>query len=306
MTKQETGFSPEETSLSVPEKDNHQYYNGSYSYNHIADMERLLNTAGNSDVFLARIKSVIARLGFSDYCFYTLDPYHLAFSSLPDSFYQAYDKQNYQKDDLILDYGRHNRAPAFYSDLIEDLSEAKYNSAFQVRNREIRLFYRSHGIQDMYLIPIRAEDRYMMLVIMDLFSERGLIEAGRPKFTNHYGEQLIQNYKGHFYLTCQVNDQEIAFLLDTGASDCVLTGEDAYRLRIDLENLNYDCEVHTANGQIKVAACHLDRIKVDQLELKKFKVYVNRYDMPRSVLGQSFLRIFRSYEVTGDQMILKR
>ena len=57
---------------------------------------------------------------------------------------------------------------------------------------------------------------------------------------------------GHYYLTVDVNNVPVEFLVDTGASDLVLTKEDAERVGIDVDNLAFLGRAQTANGPVSI------------------------------------------------------
>ncbi len=63
---------------------------------------------------------------------------------------------------------------------------------------------------------------------------------------------------GHFYATAAVNGQPVRFMVDTGASDLVLTEADARAAGIDTDRLNYVLPTFTANGQTMSAPVRLE------------------------------------------------
>ncbi|UIP91688.1 TIGR02281 family clan AA aspartic protease [Wolbachia pipientis] len=52
--------------------------------------------------------------------------------------------------------------------------------------------------------------------------------------------EFTKSYDGHFYIQAQVNDHNITFLLDTGATDIVLSQKDALHAGINLQNIRPD------------------------------------------------------------------
>ena len=93
---------------------------------------------------------------------------------------------------------------------------------------------------------------------------------------------------GHFYIDTKVNGRKIMFLLDTGASDIILSKYDAVKLGFDLEKLNYNKLYFTANGKVKAASVVLDRIIVGDMEFRNIRASVNNAEMQGSLLGMSF------------------
>jgi aspartyl protease family protein len=110
---------------------------------------------------------------------------------------------------------------------------------------------------------------------------------------------------GHYYLRLKINGQSIQFMADTGASNIVLSPEDARALGIAPESLRFLGEAQTANGSVRTA-----RIKLPEVELGPFQdtdvtAYVNEADMNGSLLGMDYLGLF-SISIQGDEMILQR
>ncbi len=55
---------------------------------------------------------------------------------------------------------------------------------------------------------------------------------------------------GHFLIAAEIEDVEILFLVDTGASQVILTVEDAERLGHSVDSLEFSDRFQTANGTI--------------------------------------------------------
>ena len=65
---------------------------------------------------------------------------------------------------------------------------------------------------------------------------------------------------GHYYMTLEVNGVPVDFVIDTGASQVVLSREDAQRIGIDLTSLAYLGTANTANGAVRTASVRLDTV----------------------------------------------
>ena len=68
---------------------------------------------------------------------------------------------------------------------------------------------------------------------------------------------------GHYYIEADVEGTAILFLVDTGASDVVLTKADAERLRYEPDHLDYTKLYNTANGTVGTYRARRDRDRVD-------------------------------------------
>ena len=120
------------------------------------------------------------------------------------------------------------------------------------------------------------------------------------------GDNIIINISedGHFYINLMVNDSKILFMIDTGASDLVLSKSDAIKLGINLNNLNFNRSYQTANGISWGASIILKEIQVGNIKFYNVNASVNQGEMVNSLLGMSFLRQFHRYEFFRDKLIL--
>ncbi len=110
----------------------------------------------------------------------------------------------------------------------------------------------------------------------------------------------------HFVLEAMVNGQPVRFLVDTGASDVVLSPTDARRLGFDPETLSFTKRYRTANGTVMGAPVRLGRVAVGPIVVEDVRASVNGADMSRSLLGMSFLGRLGGYEVRDGKLILRR
>jgi len=110
---------------------------------------------------------------------------------------------------------------------------------------------------------------------------------------------------GHFYIDAQVNGRPVRFLVDTGATDIVLSPTDARRLGFGRSALTFDRVYETANGVGRGAPVMLDSVAVGQLRYPEVAASVNDAPMSDSLLGMSFLDRLSGYEVRGDSLVLR-
>jgi aspartyl protease family protein len=123
---------------------------------------------------------------------------------------------------------------------------------------------------------------------------------------NAEGFEIIRGNDQHFHLTLEINGQDIRFIVDTGASDIVLTQDDAARIGIDVENLAYLGRASTANGTVATASTVLSRVVLGDVVDKDVRASVNGGEMFGSLLGMSYLNRFAEISIRGDRLILKR
>lgn len=108
---------------------------------------------------------------------------------------------------------------------------------------------------------------------------------------------------GAFFVMAQVNGEPVRFLIDTGSSEIVLSPADAARAHVSSAGAAMASE--TANGVGYGAVATADTLTVGPIRMSNVPVAVNRAPMSVSLLGMSFLRRLETFEVRGDQMILK-
>lgn len=111
---------------------------------------------------------------------------------------------------------------------------------------------------------------------------------------------------GHYYLTLTVNGTAVPFMVDTGASGVVLTGQDAKRAGLDVSTMAFYSEAMTANGLVKIAPVTLDSVVLGPFEDRNLPAAVNGGEMQQSLLGMSYLQRFSRLEISRGQMILER
>ena len=110
---------------------------------------------------------------------------------------------------------------------------------------------------------------------------------------------------GHFLVMGEVNGQRVSFLVDTGASETVLSPADAARVGIDLAALKFDRASETANGVGYGAAFQADSLSVGAITFRDMPIMINQAPMSSSLLGMTFLRRLESFQVKGDRLLMK-
>jgi aspartyl protease family protein len=116
---------------------------------------------------------------------------------------------------------------------------------------------------------------------------------------------LPRQADGHYYATLRLNGTDIAFLIDTGATQMVLSQDDAARLGIDPASLEFRGEAQTANGIVRTARVVLPVVEFGPFRDEDVVAYVTEGAMDGSLLGMSYLGQFR-IEIANREMILQR
>ena len=111
---------------------------------------------------------------------------------------------------------------------------------------------------------------------------------------------------GSFVAEVAVNGRTLPFLVDTGASQVVLSQEDARAVGINIAALRFTGRASTANGVVKTAPVILDSLTFGGFTDTEVLASVNSGELDISLLGMSYLDRFDRIEIRGDEMLLVR
>ena len=121
------------------------------------------------------------------------------------------------------------------------------------------------------------------------------------------GSEIPLDGEGNVWtLRAKLNDRVSGtFLLDTGASVCVLAPKLAKKL--DLEETGQDVELRTANGVVRAPLVRLDSIQVGRNRAEGVTAVVHPAVSGSldGVLGLSFLNTFDSYSIDARNHTLR-
>ncbi len=119
------------------------------------------------------------------------------------------------------------------------------------------------------------------------------------------GVAVPRGEDGHFHLVLEVNGVPVEFLVDTGATDIVLTLEDAERVGLDPDDLAFLGRARTANGVVETAFATVDTISLGPVRFDRVGVAVNGGEMDGSLLGMAFLNRFSRLEISDNRLVLE-
>lgn len=111
---------------------------------------------------------------------------------------------------------------------------------------------------------------------------------------------------GHYHATVTVNGVAVEFIVDTGASDIVLSAADAARVGIDPAGLRYLGQAQTANGTVSTAMVTLESVTLGPVTDIGVRAVVNGGEMGTSLLGMTYLHRFSRIEIAEGRLILTR
>jgi aspartyl protease family protein len=111
---------------------------------------------------------------------------------------------------------------------------------------------------------------------------------------------------GHYYLTLALNDERIRFVVDTGATDMVLTRADALRVGLELDALHFTGTANTANGTVRTAPVRINTVQLGDITDTNVRASVNGGEMDGSLLGMGYLEKWGRIEISGGELRLTR
>ena len=157
----------------------------------------------------------------------------------------------------------------------------------------------------------------LTLGIVGLYGSRGELHEvasrmisdmapGQPVVGSGGEVSIARRIDGTFVVSGQVNDRDLRFIFDTGASTVVLTAESAQAVGFAPGALNYTVPVSTANGRTMAAPVTLDTLRVGSITERRVRALVARPAALReNLLGMTFLERLTSYEVRANRLILR-
>ncbi len=131
----------------------------------------------------------------------------------------------------------------------------------------------------------------------------GAIDPARASFSGNV-LRLEKREDGHFYLKAQVNQTDVVFLIDTGASNVALSLKDAERASIDPQSLEFSARVQTANGEARAAPVTIDSLTIGPYTDRDLRGYVIDTDV--SLLGMNALGRYSSVKIEDNVMTIVR
>jgi aspartyl protease family protein len=135
---------------------------------------------------------------------------------------------------------------------------------------------------------------------------RNQVAPMQSSFENGQRIEVPLGTDGHFHLVLQVNGTPVDFMVDTGASDLVLSRRDAARAGIDPASLIFAGQAATANGPVATARIRLATVSLGGLTETDVSAEVTDGQMDGSLLGMSYLSRFSHIEMGRNRLVLTR
>lgn len=135
---------------------------------------------------------------------------------------------------------------------------------------------------------------------------RSTVRSTQAVFEDAGRIEIPRSPDSHYYLTLIINGSPVRFVVDTGASDMVLTKQDAMKVGLDPGSLPFMGRAFTANGQVHTAPVILDTVQLGAIQDTRVSASVNEGKMEQSLLGMSYLQRFSQITIAGNKLILTR
>lgn len=146
--------------------------------------------------------------------------------------------------------------------------------------------------------------------IVGAYSMRERVEASlypeRPFIFERGTVSFNRARDGHFYAEMEVNGKKIDFIVDTGATEIVLSEQDAAHLGYPVSDLIYSGRASTANGNVPIARIKLDTVVLGHFVDSNIGATVNGGELETSLLGMRYLGRYRKIEIVGSRLTLTR
>ncbi|MBR9825574.1 MAG: TIGR02281 family clan AA aspartic protease [Alphaproteobacteria bacterium] len=133
--------------------------------------------------------------------------------------------------------------------------------------------------------------------------EAALVDGSTPGVPSDI--MLRRQADGHYYIDARMGDETVDFLVDTGASMIALSLNDARRLGVREDRLNFNIQVATASGMDFGAAVTLPYLDIRGHRFERVPALVMRGG-EQSLLGMSIIGQFTSVEIRDDRLVLRR
>lgn len=117
---------------------------------------------------------------------------------------------------------------------------------------------------------------------------------------------LDANAHGQFFTEVAIDGSRLSMMVDTGATLCALSQEDAERVGIRVSERDFTARTQTANGVVVVAPIRIPVMRVGAISLRDVEaVVVPRGRLTTSLLGMSFLRRLNDVGMVRGRLTLR-
>lgn len=134
---------------------------------------------------------------------------------------------------------------------------------------------------------------------------KGELTGAPRQSSDEQGIRLVRQDDGHFWLRAAINNQNVDFMVDSGATTTAINANTARQIGLKADSSKLPIELETANGRISVASATVPSIVVGEYQVDDHDVVISDKFGDTNVVGMNFLDSFGTWSVTGDVMQLK-
>jgi aspartyl protease family protein len=133
----------------------------------------------------------------------------------------------------------------------------------------------------------------------------GSVEAGIDAESRAgEGTELKQHGDGHYYANVEVNDTDIRFLVDTGASSIALTADDAEEIGLSWSEDELRKVGRGVGGEVYGKPVVLSSVQLGELSARNVSAVIIPEGLHVSLLGQSFLSKATTLKIENGKMVI--
>lgn len=135
---------------------------------------------------------------------------------------------------------------------------------------------------------------------------RATVRPAQVVFDDAGRIEIPRSSDGHYRIMATINGATITFIVDTGASDIVLSKSDARKVGFEPDELPYYGRAMTANGEVRTAPVRLKSVLIGGYEDRNVSARINGGVLEQSLLGMSYLERYSQITIAGNRLILTR
>lgn len=147
----------------------------------------------------------------------------------------------------------------------------------------------------------------VVLQISSLDPRMGFVRSGigaDPQVIAGGETQIKLARDGHFWINAEVNGEDAAFLVDTGATLTAVSADLAERAGLQPRNAAVPVRIVTANGSVAATVTRIDDLAFGNIAASGIDAVIAPSLGETNVLGMNFLSRLEGWQVKGDTLIL--
>jgi aspartyl protease family protein len=117
--------------------------------------------------------------------------------------------------------------------------------------------------------------------------------------------KLTRQDDGHFWVRAEINNKQIDFMVDSGATTTAINADTANQIGLDMGKASGAVELDTANGAVWAKVVTVPKMSVGDFIFADHSAVVAQEFGDTNVVGMNFLDTFTSWNVERDVMTLR-